>query len=59
MSFGLWVLLIYSFISLAWDGFQGMVYMTMKEDKTERVGWFIRFANSILIILCIVLLMLE
>ena len=57
MSFGLWVVLIYSFMSLIISLLIHGRAMIAKEDSATRIAHFIMFANAGLILACIVMLL--
>ena len=57
MSFGLWVVLIYSFTSLAFFIFAHSKAMIEKENHNDRVANAIMFIHNVLITLCIIFLL--
>ena len=57
MSFGLWVVLIYSFASLIFSLLIHGRAMIAKEDSATRIAHFIMFTNSGLILTCVIMLL--
>lgn len=57
MNFGLWVVLIYSFVSLIISLFVHGRAMITKEQSSVRIAHFIMFTNAGLILACIVMLL--